>query len=195
MKSQSPKEIEKERVRQELLKLVKPGDTVYTVLNHVSRSGIQREISLYLMIDNAPVYISGWAGILLDLRRGKRDGLIIIGGGMGFHVVRDMGFHVVSNLSCHLFPDGFGCIGEQCPSNDHSNGDRDHTEHDKADDGRTCDTCKGTGIRSFIHFKSFIPFRGQDHKKEPCGWCAETGKRNAGHWHKSGDYALRHRWI
>lgn len=61
-------------------------------------------------------------------------GLAVSGCGM------DMGFHVVSTLSAILFPDGFGCIGRPegdavmnangervwCPSNDHTNGDRDY---------------------------------------------------------------------
>ena len=40
-----------------------------------------------------------------------------------------MGFAVIYELSQALFPKGFECIGEKCPSNDHSNGDRDYTPH------------------------------------------------------------------
>jgi hypothetical protein len=66
----------------------------------------------------------------------------------------DMGFHLVYNLSYSLFPDGFGCIGRaedyrfHCPSNDHSNGDRDYTPHMSENerlgaDGSLC-TCHAT---------------------------------------------------
>jgi hypothetical protein len=55
----------------------------------------------------------------------------------------DMGFSLVYNLSHVLYPDGFTCTGEgspdvwgsHCPSNDHSNGDRDYTPHDHRDGG------------------------------------------------------------
>lgn len=40
---------EREEARTQLLKWLKPGDTVYTVLRHVSRSGMQREIGVVLL--------------------------------------------------------------------------------------------------------------------------------------------------
>ena len=116
-----------------LRKWIKPGDTVYTVLDHVSRSGMSRIIRVVLLQtgdDGKPVDLHpNWAvGKVLGLSHGKRngrelDGLRVDGCGM------DMGFHLVYNLSRTLFRDGFGCIGEGCPSNDHSNGDRDYTPH------------------------------------------------------------------
>ena len=33
----------------------------------------------------------------------------------------DMGFALVYELSHALYPDGFDCIGEGCPANDHNN--------------------------------------------------------------------------
>jgi hypothetical protein len=60
------------------------------------------------------------AGFAYDQRR---EGLRLQGCGM------DMGFHAVYNLAASLWPKGFGCVGEKCPSNDHSNGDRDYTPH------------------------------------------------------------------
>jgi hypothetical protein len=47
----------------------------------------------------------------------------------------DMGFGLVYTLSRSLYPNGFECIGERCPSNDHSNGDRDYTPHTHSDGG------------------------------------------------------------
>lgn len=80
-----------------LLAILKPGDTVYTVLNHVSRSGARREITLWAIHDNEPLYLSGNACKVLGLSRGKRDGCMVDGGGM------DMGFHLVYELSARLF--------------------------------------------------------------------------------------------
>ena len=76
--------------------------------------------------DGSPrVWAYGWnaakaLGYTMDR---DREGLRVSGCGM------DMGFHVVYSLSRVLYPDGFECIGEGCPSNDHSNGDRDYTPH------------------------------------------------------------------
>lgn len=107
-----------------LRKILKPGDTVYCVLNNVSRSGMSREITLYAIDDDKqPMYLSGYAEALGLGRRGKRDGNIVGGCGM------DMGFHLVSQLSQLIYPDGFECIGEKCPAADHFNGDRNYNSH------------------------------------------------------------------
>jgi hypothetical protein len=105
-----------------LQSIVRPGDTLYTKLNHVSRSGMYRVIDIYLIKDNEPQRISFSVAQAIGSRYDKvAEGVGVRGCGM------DMGFHIVYNLSHCLFPDGFGCIGENCPSNDHSNGDRDYT--------------------------------------------------------------------
>lgn len=151
---------EKQEAVRQLREWVKPGDTIYTTLERVSRSGMQREIRLYKIHDNEPQWLSGYASKALGMRRGKRDGIVVGGCGM------DMGFHLVYALSHVLFPDGFGCIGEgngygtRCPSNDHSNGDRDYTMNH-------CD-----GREKIAHTHD-----------------------NGCHWHRSGGYALRHRWL
>lgn len=103
--------------------LVKPGDTIYTSLKHVSRSGMYRVIGLYVMVDNKPVWISGMAARLLEGYDRNHEGCRAGGCGM------DMGFHLVHNLGYALYGDGFECTGEGCPSNDHSNGDRDYSPH------------------------------------------------------------------
>jgi hypothetical protein len=104
---------------------VKPGDTLYTVLEHVSRSGMMREIKVYAISEKEPVWLTGYAAKALGETLGKRDGIRMGGCGM------DMGFSLVYNLSRTLYPSGFDCIKpEKCPSNDHSNhGDRDNTHH------------------------------------------------------------------
>ena len=119
---------------------IRPGDTIYTILRHVSRSGMQRAISPLLLIDGntpdseiprlqaAPLDVSKWAATALGCRIGREHyGVRISGGGM------DMGAHLVYELSARLFPAGYGCIGEKCQSNEHSNGDRDYTPHTAKD--------------------------------------------------------------
>ena len=123
--------LEREEARKELLTILKPGDTVYCILRHVSRSGMQREISLYT---EGMVSLDHYAERVLQMRRGKRDGLVVSGCGM------DMGMHIVMNLGYVLFPDGFTCTGRDehpnmCPSNDHSNGDRNYEPHQHTSGG------------------------------------------------------------
>lgn len=109
---------------------VKPGDTVYTIVRHVSRSGMTRDISVLLMTDDGPWEVSGLVALAIGERRNRDNGGVRVGGcGM------DMGFHIVYQLGHALFPDGFTCAGEGCRSNDHSNGDRDRTPHHHTDGG------------------------------------------------------------
>ncbi len=118
------KEKEKEEAREYLLELLKPSNTVYTVLRHVSRSGMFRVISLHIMREGQPYDISWQAAELLEGYSDKYNGCKVSGCGM------DMGFHLVYNLSYSLFPKGFQCCGSgeygrveyaYCPSNDHNN--------------------------------------------------------------------------
>lgn len=133
-----------------------PGATVYCVLRSVSRSGMSRVISLHFVGPEGEMrWISYLAAKALGMSFDRnREGIKIGGCGM------DMGFALVSDLAATLYPDGFGCTGEKCPSNDHSNGDCDRTPH-------------GNGMTP--------------HRRE-----VTIG---ADHWHRSGCYALRYRWI
>lgn len=92
--------------RGKLLEILKPGDTVYTVLRHVSRSGMRRRISLFYFKaadhgEVSPLWLDGYAAQVLDLQHPADskagDGLSIDGAGM------DMGFHLVYSLSRVLF--------------------------------------------------------------------------------------------
>jgi hypothetical protein len=90
----------------ELRKLLKPGDTVYAVLRHVSASGMSRRIDFYTIADNRHVFLSGYIRRALGYKFApKGDGLVVSGCGM------DMGFAVVYELSRTLFPDGFKVEG------------------------------------------------------------------------------------
>ena len=126
MNTQSSKLEAKERV----LELVKPGDTIYTILRHVSRSGMQRIIDLIVLTTDGPCSIAYQASVLTDTPLDReRWGVKVRGAGM------DMGFAVVYHLSYQLFKNEFACIGETCPANDHSNGDQDYTPHLHSDAG------------------------------------------------------------
>lgn len=118
------------------------GETVYTTLRHVSRSGMFRVIDLHIIRKNRPINI---LAVLSDkqmerfLNHYKRspdyNGFKTSGCGM------DMGFDMVYNLSRICWPKGFVCIGDsdkyrkRCPANDHVNGDRDYSPHIHKDGG------------------------------------------------------------
>ena len=114
-----------------LRKWMPPGTTVYTILDHVSSSGMSRAIRVvvpYVRDDGTVDHIhpNYAVGTVLGLRHWKRNGRTqdaLVVGGCGM----DMGFHLVYELSRALYRDGFPCLGPGCPSNDHSNGDRDFT--------------------------------------------------------------------
>ena len=119
-----------EQARNDLRVILKPGDTVYTILRHVSRSGMMRHISTVVKREDGLRDISFLTAKAMGFTINRDTGGVKCGGcGM------DMGFHLVYELSATLFPDGFGCVGEQCPSNDHSNGDRVYTPHHHSSGG------------------------------------------------------------
>jgi hypothetical protein len=89
-----------ENAKESLLNILKPDDTVYTVLRHVSRSGMQRRIDLYTFKDNRKIYLTGYYAIMKG-EESPRDGYKVGGCGM------DMGFHLVHGLSYRLFGDDY----------------------------------------------------------------------------------------
>ena len=159
-----PTKAELAEAREFLHKMIKPGDVIYTKLVHVSRSGMYRVIDLYVIKDNQPVRISYSAGILLEGYDSNHEGARASGCGM------DMGFALVHNLGYILFPNGFDCVGENCPSNDHCN-----YYNFKKDGGKLPpDTCL-------------------DHIERKAGICHNP---NCKPWHhQEGGYALSQRWM
>lgn len=90
----------KEAVKDLRAHWLKPNDTVYTLVTHVSRSGMQRVIRVLVIKDNKPLDISYATGRALGWKRSnKHDGVVVNGCGM------DMGFHLVYALSCTVFAD------------------------------------------------------------------------------------------
>jgi len=84
------------------------GETVYTILRHVSRSRIFRVIDAYVIRHNEPIHIT----VLMTNKQEKKfrelyeydsdkSGFKTYGTGM------DMGFELVYNLSRVCFPHGF----------------------------------------------------------------------------------------
>lgn len=84
-----------------LRETLQPGDTVHTVLRKVSASGMSRQIDLYKLTADGPLYLSGHAATAAGFRRHKSGAIVIGGCGM------DMGFAAVYELSRVLFPKGF----------------------------------------------------------------------------------------
>lgn len=84
----------------QLRKMLKPGDTVHTLLRHVSTSGMVRDISVFIVrkdgVRNIDVLVSDATGRKLSAKQGIRAH----GCGM------DMGFDLVYSLGYCLWPNG-----------------------------------------------------------------------------------------
>ncbi len=121
--------------------------TVNTLLRRVASSGMSRCLDVALTGAEGLSYITHDVGVLLEIPFSKEGWLRI--GGCG----TDAGFEVVHHLGYALFPDGFGCLGEgetrseRCPSNDHSNGDRDYTPHNEENGGHHWHKSGGYAVR------------------------------------------------
>jgi hypothetical protein len=87
-----------ERIRE----MAPKGSDVYTILRHVSGSGMSRRISVIVIKDGEPRDIS-WSIAKLGLFKmdANKDGLKVGGAGM------DMGFHVVYSLASKIYGDGY----------------------------------------------------------------------------------------
>jgi hypothetical protein len=92
---QKPEVVE---ARAELKKLLKPGETVYTILRHRSASGMYRVIDVFIFRKNEPSRLS-WSVALATGHRydKKHEGVGVKGCGM------DCGFEIVYNLGRSLY--------------------------------------------------------------------------------------------
>jgi hypothetical protein len=70
-----------------------PTDTIYTVIRHVSSSGMQREISVKMIDAGRIIHLDYLVGEALGIKSGKHNGLVVKGCGM------DMGFHLVDSIN------------------------------------------------------------------------------------------------
>jgi hypothetical protein len=80
--------------QQELNKILQDinSDTIYTVLRHVSASGMQREVSVKMIDAGRIIHLDYLVSTALGMKQGKHNGIVVRGCGM------DMGFHIVHNI-------------------------------------------------------------------------------------------------
>lgn len=97
----------REKAIEQLKEHMKPGDTIWTELKHVSRSGMTRYITVRLLKPHTytgECYPYDWtyvASVALGWSFNDKHRAIKVGGcGM------DMGFHLVYSLGQVLWPDG-----------------------------------------------------------------------------------------
>lgn len=160
--------------------LVAPGDTVFCIQRHVSRSGMMRHISFKVApkvagkpsanTDGGLADITHYVAAILDLRRAdgwSYNAVKVSGCGM------DMGFATVYALSHALYPEGFGDVG-----------------------------VSGWGAMSAYHMARASDFVGKRPAtpEEARQWINEGARfsaRNgdASGWETDGGYALLHRWM
>lgn len=87
---------------EQLREMLNPGDTIYTINRHVSRSGMMRRISCFIVGDDKKIMDIDWLIARTGLfKRSKDGGLIANGCGM------DMHYHIVYELGRILYPQGF----------------------------------------------------------------------------------------
>lgn len=100
------KQQERQDAIDKLRQWYRPGDTVFTILEHVSRSGMSRQIRVVIpyVTENGQIdhlHPNHLIAKALGWRQAKRgDGIIVSGAGM------DMGYHLAYTLSHVLFSDG-----------------------------------------------------------------------------------------
>lgn len=101
---------------EKLREFLKPGDTVFGIVKHVSKSGMSRSISFYKMYQREDgqidyLWLSHLFATALDWPFDeKHEAVKVQGCGM------DMIFHTVYSVSRRLFPQGFGekCTDQGC---------------------------------------------------------------------------------
>jgi hypothetical protein len=83
----------RDQERATLLERLTPGQTVYTILRHVSASGMQRRISLRTIHDGALISLDHSASVVTGRKLHDDGGIVCDVAGM------DMGFDLVDALS------------------------------------------------------------------------------------------------
>lgn len=91
----------KEEAVEKLKEAIKPGDTLYTQLHHVTKSGMTRYIGVRAIKDDYPYDYTYLVAKALGWKTSdKHHGIKVGGCGM------DMGFHLIYSLGMALWPDG-----------------------------------------------------------------------------------------
>ena len=110
---------ERDEAIERLREWIKPGDTIHTIIRSVARSGMSRRLDVYKLHEQDVSYLTYNVALAIGARMGPRDDGLVVGG-CGF----DAGFDTIYRLGLALWPDGFDCVGDRCPSNDHCNNPR-----------------------------------------------------------------------
>jgi hypothetical protein len=90
----------KAEAHKQLRASLKPGDTVYTILRHVAKSGMMRHIDVFTIRKNRLEYLTGYVATLCGYSRTSKNEIISHGAG------QDMGYEIVYNLGAALWPKG-----------------------------------------------------------------------------------------
>jgi hypothetical protein len=94
-----------EDAKESLRGILQKGDTLYTIVRHVSQSGMSRRISVFRVNADKEIESIDWlihrAGIFKRANANNGEGLKVTGCGM------DMGFHVVYSVSSVVLNDGY----------------------------------------------------------------------------------------
>ena len=92
----------KEEAIEKLKEAIKEGDTLYTQVKHVSKSGMTRHIAVRFIKDDYPYDYTYLVAKALDWGYSDKNHGVKVGGcGM------DMGFHLINSLSYTLYDDGY----------------------------------------------------------------------------------------
>lgn len=176
---------ERSQARDRLLEILVPGDTVYTVCNHVSRSGVSRSIDLLVGRGRDIEKVTYWVSRAMgDDRRPERidqtrGGIVVGGCGM------DMGFSLVYGLSRTLWPNGFDCVGPVYYLKD------DELELTQYRHIRACDWDQ-VYAEPLTGANGFLPAYLSTRHHCPSN---DHSNRKMSYHHSDGGYALNHRWL
>jgi len=92
----------REEAIEKLKEAIKPGDLLYTQLEHVTKSGMTRFIRVRKIEHNYPYNYTYLVAKALDWTYSDKYEAVKVGGcGM------DMGFHLIYSLSSVLYDDGY----------------------------------------------------------------------------------------
>lgn len=123
---------EQQEAKEYLRSILVPGQKIWGEVVWVNRMGDSRVIRLKCVVGEEIRDISWHVAKFIGNWNEKHWGVRVGGGGM------DMVFNTIYNLGHYLYPEGYQCIGEGCPYNDHSNypyPPRDGTQFHKGDSG------------------------------------------------------------
>lgn len=106
---------ELEETKKFLRSLLKPGQKIWGEVVWVNKMGTSRVIRLKIVHEEQIMDISWHVAKFIGNWNENHWGVRVGGGGM------DMVFNTIYNLGHYLYPEGYQCIGDGCPCNDHSN--------------------------------------------------------------------------